>query len=89
MIVMPPPVVAVNPTLLNVSPAPANVGDALEQLIVDVPALNVRFVASIVIEEVPDKVMVDEPKLTVHADTLAFRIILPEVILKLPVLKVP
>jgi hypothetical protein len=45
-----------------VRPPPANVGDAAEQLIVDVPALKVIPVEFKLTAVAPDNVTVEEPK---------------------------
>ena len=56
--------VVVKDTLLNVSPPPANVGLAAEQVIVEVPAVSVKFVAVVnTIGVDPLKVIADDPKL--------------------------
>ena len=87
--VVTPEAALVKLTLWKVSPPPLNVGDAFEQLIVDVPALKVNPVVVVnVIAAAAESVTVEEPKVNVLVVD-ALELIPVVVTLKFPVSNVP
>ena len=63
LIVVVPVAVLLKVTLLNVCAPPVNTGAALLQVIVEVPALNVRFVPAKLIGVVPLQEIAEEPRI--------------------------